>query len=585
MQCCEQVKYGKVLNLLPDNAGNMFFRGEWNYNPEYNTGDVVICRGKLYLARKHHAGKDPSTNPKCWKRIGVDMPEKHPQPDRIALYGGAASLRETVNSYEIQLRIDSAINWEASNPLLGLGEAGVDITNMKFKVGNGIDRWNTLPYMHDDLYMLIEGERQERTVQATDLQHQLEDDELYVTQEINDLQQLNRVLCSSMNDLEYKRRLYEHKITQQLKTERTSITEEITQLLGLRDELNARLDAIIGDLTTDSEIIDARFDAVGEEYQTAGANIRKTQSRLKALHDHTGELQEQIDEVSEATLRLIEILWKADGITQEGEEVDPTQSLAGLYSYIQEREAEWSQEREQLQQQIQTLSEKVDTLQSGDTGNDTEPNPEQGQGQGNNDNEDTGNIGDEDTDQETDIVQELSELLQHRYAPPPPPSGHLRHHSNKVTYQELIWILGFVVDKLKDSSDSSNTKALAAIQASILGLQSSVQGSQSIIQGLQTSTQDLQESVNSHQSHIDDIEIKLNAILAAIEDGEIMVADADVIAMIEAVFAGELDGSDVPNDGVIEMLDNVFAGNEQLNDGDSDDDFNAMLDEVFGDNS
>ncbi len=32
------------------------------------------------------------------------------------------------------------------------------------------------------------------------------------------------------------------------------------------------------------------------------------------------------------------------------------------------------------------------------------------------------------------------------------------------------------------------------------------------------------------------------------------------------------------------MLDDVFAGNEQLNDGEVDDDFNAMLDEVFGAN-
>ena len=51
----------------------------------------------------------------------------------------------------ITLRRDSALNWYVNNPKLALGEAGVDMTNFRFKVGNGIDNWNELPYVNDDL--------------------------------------------------------------------------------------------------------------------------------------------------------------------------------------------------------------------------------------------------------------------------------------------------------------------------------------------------------------------------------------------------------------------------------------------------
>ena len=56
----------------------------------------------------------------------------------------------------VQVKRDSTLNWYASNPRLALGEPGVDMDLHRFKIGNGIDRWNELPYMDDDLYTLLD---------------------------------------------------------------------------------------------------------------------------------------------------------------------------------------------------------------------------------------------------------------------------------------------------------------------------------------------------------------------------------------------------------------------------------------------
>lgn len=36
--------------------------------------------------------------------------------------------------------------WESQNPILQRGEIGIEQDTEKFKIGNGIDRWNSLPY-------------------------------------------------------------------------------------------------------------------------------------------------------------------------------------------------------------------------------------------------------------------------------------------------------------------------------------------------------------------------------------------------------------------------------------------------------
>lgn len=45
---------------------------------------------------------------------------------------------------KIQLRRDIAANWTTNNPLLLNGEVGIETDTLKFKVGNGTQRWNSL---------------------------------------------------------------------------------------------------------------------------------------------------------------------------------------------------------------------------------------------------------------------------------------------------------------------------------------------------------------------------------------------------------------------------------------------------------
>ena len=46
----------------------------------------------------------------------------------------------------IQLRHDTAANWTSVNPILALGEPGVETDTNRVKYGDGITRWNTLSY-------------------------------------------------------------------------------------------------------------------------------------------------------------------------------------------------------------------------------------------------------------------------------------------------------------------------------------------------------------------------------------------------------------------------------------------------------
>lgn len=46
----------------------------------------------------------------------------------------------------IQSRNDTATNWATVNPVLAQGEIGIELDTRKFKVGDGINDWNNLPY-------------------------------------------------------------------------------------------------------------------------------------------------------------------------------------------------------------------------------------------------------------------------------------------------------------------------------------------------------------------------------------------------------------------------------------------------------
>ena len=47
---------------------------------------------------------------------------------------------------KIQIRRDNTINWSNINPTLLLGEIGYELDTNKFKIGDGVNSWNTLPY-------------------------------------------------------------------------------------------------------------------------------------------------------------------------------------------------------------------------------------------------------------------------------------------------------------------------------------------------------------------------------------------------------------------------------------------------------
>ena len=74
--------------INPDNpTGNMYFRGEWAYCPEYRTGDVVLHEGILYLSLKHNAGKPPdeSVNREYWQKIIADKQNQVYMAERARL--------------------------------------------------------------------------------------------------------------------------------------------------------------------------------------------------------------------------------------------------------------------------------------------------------------------------------------------------------------------------------------------------------------------------------------------------------------------------------------------------------------------
>ena len=51
---------------------------------------------------------------------------------------------------KIQLRRDNAANWQATNPVLSLGEPGVETDTHNMKVGDGVTAWNNLAYTAKD---------------------------------------------------------------------------------------------------------------------------------------------------------------------------------------------------------------------------------------------------------------------------------------------------------------------------------------------------------------------------------------------------------------------------------------------------
>lgn len=116
--------------------------------------------------------------------------------------------------------------------------------------------------------------------------------------------------------------------------------------LALRTQIQtlaARQDADITAATEDSEVIDARVDAWGNEHGSLGTNIREGQLRLEeAINDGQAGTQEQIQELAET--RINGLLEEVDAQERRRQEIS--------------HEAETRLESDSsLQTQIQELSE------------------------------------------------------------------------------------------------------------------------------------------------------------------------------------------------------------------------------------
>jgi hypothetical protein len=47
---------------------------------------------------------------------------------------------------KLQFRRDTAANWETNNPILSEGELGLDTTNQRFKIGDGVNTWDNIEF-------------------------------------------------------------------------------------------------------------------------------------------------------------------------------------------------------------------------------------------------------------------------------------------------------------------------------------------------------------------------------------------------------------------------------------------------------
>ena len=178
---------------------------------------------------------------------------------------------------EIHIRRDSTLNWYASNPRLALGEPGVDMTLRRFKIGNGIDRWNDLPYMNDDLYKQQDKTTQEIADKVQMLLNKIAANKVDADTKIeslsSDFRTTRREVTSRMDAVEEEQATYEEGLTARqtayenkltarqngyeanltAEFEGTKAEEELEMLKGLRMKLEA-----------DSEALHSRLDSAWE---------------------------------------------------------------------------------------------------------------------------------------------------------------------------------------------------------------------------------------------------------------------------------------------------------------------------------
>ena len=189
---------------------------------------------------------------------------------------------------EIHLRRDSTLNWYASNPRLALGEPGIDLTLHRFKIGNGIDRWNELPYMDDDLYRQLDKVQQEAADKAQDLLNQIKANKLDADTKYN---AATTEIRNTSRDLNARMSTVEGEMTE---TE-AEVHAGLEEFNETRDQLTVRMDTIAGQTTEDTEILDARIDGKGVVHPNLGHNIRSIHQEVQGNLAEGREALAQVD--------------------------------------------------------------------------------------------------------------------------------------------------------------------------------------------------------------------------------------------------------------------------------------------------
>ena len=214
----------------------------------------------------------------------------------------------------LQVKRDSTLNWFASNPRLALGEPGVDMDLHRFKIGNGIDRWNELPYMDDDLYKLLDKQDQKTADYVQDLLNTIAANKLDADQKYNaattEIRNTSRDLTGRMSAVETEQEEFQQNLTERQQEFEEAVTGDfedtkaevqagLDEFNQTRDQLNTRMDTIVGQATEDTEILDARMDAKYQKYPNLGTNIRNIHRQLLEVESiHAADKAEIDAEIS-----------------------------------------------------------------------------------------------------------------------------------------------------------------------------------------------------------------------------------------------------------------------------------------------
>ncbi len=196
----------------------------------------------------------------------------------------------------VQVKRDSTLNWYASNPRLALGEPGVDMDLHRFKIGNGIDRWNELPYMDNDLYNLLDEQQQKTADDVQSLLNRILANKLDADQKYNaltsEVRNTSRDLTGRMSTVEREQAEYQEKLTERQQEYEEALTGDfedtkaevqagLDEFSETRDQLTTRMNVIAGQTTEDTEVLDARVDADYHTHPNLGENIRNIHAQLK----------------------------------------------------------------------------------------------------------------------------------------------------------------------------------------------------------------------------------------------------------------------------------------------------------------